>query len=186
MLSEPCCRRNLLRDNAVTCPTGLSPMGTADRFLEFMETKLVPFMAARYGASDTRLFAGNSRGGLLVMYSLIQKPDLFAGRICFSTPFWRENNLLVERVSALLGQKTAMRSFLYVSACANETDNIQSGLDAMVAVFQNRAPAGFVWYIERTPEVDTACYVGSKCRLTSCWSCRTGRRAELFREDPAA
>jgi predicted alpha/beta superfamily hydrolase len=42
-------------------------MGTADRFLEFMETKLVPFMAARYGASDTRLFAGNSRGGLLVM-----------------------------------------------------------------------------------------------------------------------
>ena len=75
-------------------------MGTADRFLEFMETKLVPFMAARYGASDTRLFAGNSRGGLLVMYSLIQKPDLSAGRICFSTPFWRENNLLVERVSA--------------------------------------------------------------------------------------
>jgi predicted alpha/beta superfamily hydrolase len=129
-------------------------MGTADRFLEFMETKLVPFMAARYGASDTRLFAGNSRGGLLVMYSLIQKPDLSAGRICFSTPFWRENNLLVERVSAFLGQKTAMRSFLYVSAGANETDNIQSGLDAMVAVFQNRAPAGFVWYIERTPEVD--------------------------------
>ncbi|HJY35111.1 MAG TPA: hypothetical protein VJ260_09680, partial [Vicinamibacterales bacterium] len=65
-----------------------------------------------------------------------------------------ENNLLVERVSAFLGQKTAMRSFLYVSAGANETDNIQSGLDAMVAVFQNRAPAGFVWYIERTPEVD--------------------------------
>lgn len=59
-----------------------SPKGTADRFLEFMETELVPFIASHFGASDTRLFAGNSRGGLLVMYSLIQKPDLFAGRFC--------------------------------------------------------------------------------------------------------
>jgi len=59
-----------------------SPKGTADQFLEFMETELVPFIASRFGASDTRLFAGNSRGGLLVMYSLIQKPgSLRAGSV---------------------------------------------------------------------------------------------------------
>ena len=131
-----------------------SPRGTADRFLEFMERELIPFIASRYGASDTRLFAGNSRGGLLVMYSLIRTPDLFAGRFCFSTPLWRDNNLLVERVSAFLADRTAMSSFLYISAGEHETENIQSGLDAMVAVLQHRAPSGFVWHVERTPGVD--------------------------------
>lgn len=131
-----------------------SPKGTADQFLEFMETELIPFIASHFGASDTRLFAGNSRGGLLVMYSLIQKPELFAGRFCFSTPLWRENNLLVERVSEFLTQRTAMKSFLYLSAGENETENIKGGLDAMVAVLRIRAPSGFVWHVERTPGVD--------------------------------
>jgi len=131
-----------------------SPMGTADRFLEFMETELVPFIALNFGASDTRLFAGNSRGGLLVMYSLIQKPELFAGRFCFSTPLWRENNLLVERVSAFLAQRTTMKSFLYLSAGEDETGNMKSGLDAMDAALRDHAPSGFVWHIERTPGVD--------------------------------
>ena len=131
-----------------------SPKGTAYQFLEFMETELVPFIASHFGASDTRLFAGNSRGGLLVMYSLIRKPELFAGRFCFSTPLWRENNLLVERVSAFLAQRTTMKSFLYVSAGESETENIMSGLDAMAVVLRDRAPSGFVWHVERTPGVD--------------------------------
>ena len=131
-----------------------SPRGTADLFLQFMETELIPFIASRYGASATRLFAGNSRGGLLVLYSLIRTPELFAGRICFSPPLWRENNLLVERVSAFLAQQSALRSFLYLSAGANETDNIQNGVDAMAAVLRSRAPSGLVWHVERTPGVD--------------------------------
>lgn len=131
-----------------------SPKGTGDQFLDFMEKELVPFIAKQYGASDTRLFAGNSRGGLLVMYSLIAKPDLFAGRFCFSTPLWREDNLLVERVSASLSGKTTMNSFLYLSAGENETDDIRNGNDAMAALLKLRAPAGLVWYVERTPGVD--------------------------------
>ena len=131
-----------------------SPMGTGDRFLEFMEKELIPFIEARYGASATRLFAGNSRGGLLVMYSLIQKPDLFSGRFCFSTPLWRENNLLTQRVATFLRNRKSFNSFLYVSAGANETANILNGLDTLAAVLRRVAPSNVVWHVERTPDVD--------------------------------
>lgn len=47
-----------------------------------------------------------------------------------------------------------MKSFLYLSAGENETENIKGGLDAMVAVLRIRAPSGFVWHVERTPGVD--------------------------------
>jgi predicted alpha/beta superfamily hydrolase len=131
-----------------------SPKGSGDQFLDFMEKELIPFVAAQYGASDTRLLAGNSRGGLLVMYSLVRKPELFAGRFCFSTPLWREDNLLVGEVSTFLSGRRAMKSFLYLSAGENETDEIKGGLGAMANVLETRAPAGLVWYVERTPGVD--------------------------------
>jgi predicted alpha/beta superfamily hydrolase len=131
-----------------------SPTGTADGFLDFMELELIPFIAEKYSASGPRLFAGNSRGGLLVMYSLIHKPDLFMGRFCFSTPLWRQNNLLVSKVSEFLVSKKQMNSFLYVSAGANETENIKSGLDTLTLELKQKAPGGFVWYTYYTPGVD--------------------------------
>ena len=131
-----------------------SPPGTADGFLDFMEQELIPFIAEKYGASGLRLFAGNSRGGLLVMYSLIHKPDLFTGRFCFSTPLWRQNNLLISKVNDFLASKKRMNSFLYVSAGANETENIKTGLDTLTQVLRQKTPAGFVWYTYYTPGVD--------------------------------
>ena len=131
-----------------------SSPGTGDSFLDFMAMELIPFIGQKYRGSDVRLFAGNSRGGLLVMYSLIYKPDLFTGRFCFSTPLWRQNNLLVSRVSEFLASKKRMNSFLYVSAGANETENIKSGLDTLTQVLKQKAPIGFVWYTRYTPGVD--------------------------------
>ena len=131
-----------------------SPKGTGDQFLEFMEKELIPFIGARFSASETRLFAGNSRGGLLVLYSLIQKPRLFAGRFCFSTPFWRENNLIADQVSQFLRQGTNEKSFLYISAGEQETADILRGVDAMASVLEKQAPSGLIWSVERTPGVD--------------------------------
>ncbi len=131
-----------------------SPPGTADTFLDFMELELIPYMAEKYGASGPRLFAGNSRGGLLVMYSLIHKPELFIGRFCFRTPLWRQNNLLVVKTSEFLASKKRLNSFLYVSTGANETENIKNGLDTLTKVLKQKAPTGFVWYTYSTPAVD--------------------------------
>jgi predicted alpha/beta superfamily hydrolase len=132
-----------------------SPPGTADTFLSFMESELIPFMAEKYSASGLRLFAGNSRGGLLVMYSLILKPDLFTGRFCFSTPFWRQNNILVSRTSEFLSSKKDLNSFIYMSVGSNETANIRNGLAEMNVSFKQHAPKGLVWYTEHTPGVQT-------------------------------
>ena len=94
---------NMTRDNRVfqlvppfmlTAPEKPeSPPGTADIFLEFMEKELVPYAEKNFNTSKVRLFAGNSRGGLLVMYSLIRKPDLFSGRFCFSTGCDRDKGM---------------------------------------------------------------------------------------------
>jgi predicted alpha/beta superfamily hydrolase len=129
-----------------------SPLGEGDQFLSFMESELFPFIENNYPASQVRLFHGNSRGGLLVMYSLLYKPDLFQARFCYSTPFWRQDNILVSKVSSFLNSKDTLHTFLYMSAGANETENIRNGLERMKKTFEELAPAGLTWYSDYIPK----------------------------------
>lgn len=127
-----------------------SPHGEADTFLSFMESELFPFIKNRFSASNIRLFAGNSRGGLLVMHSLLRKPDMFQARFCFSAPFWRENAIIVSKVATFLRSQDTMQTFLFMSAGEEETENIKNGLTAMDSTLKERAPEGVTWHAEFT------------------------------------
>jgi len=128
-----------------------SKLGEADKFIAFMESELFPFIEGNYHASQIRLISGNSRGGLFVMYSLVYKPDLFKARFCFSTPFWRQDNILVSKVDNFLNSTDTLNTFLYMSAGENETENIKNGLSKMTRTLQEKAPTGLILYSEYTP-----------------------------------
>jgi predicted alpha/beta superfamily hydrolase len=129
-----------------------SKWGEADKFLEFMETELFPYMEKDHGASRVRLLSGNSRGGLLAMYSLISKPDLFQARFCFSAPFWRQDNILVSKVDDFLNSTDTLHTFIYMSAGEKETENIRNGLIRMTNVLKKKTPVGLIFYADFTPE----------------------------------
>ena len=97
-----------------------SPLGEGDQFLYFMEKALFPFIEKNYSVSNNRSLAGNSRGGLLVMYFLLYKPDLFKGRFCFSPAFWRDDNLIINKVSDFLDTQRNLSSFWI---CYKKLDN---------------------------------------------------------------
>jgi predicted alpha/beta superfamily hydrolase len=129
-----------------------SPAGEGDSFLSFMESELFPFIEENYPASKVRLLSGHSRGGLLVMYSLITKPGLFQARFCYSTPFWRQNNILVTKVADFLQSRDTLNTFLYMSAGTDETENIKNGLMRMTETLKKKTPAGFIWHSNYTPD----------------------------------
>ncbi|GHN01225.1 hypothetical protein WSM22_27140 [Cytophagales bacterium WSM2-2] len=128
-----------------------SGKGEADKFLNFMERELFSFMEHNYSASSIRLISGNSRGGLLAMYSLLYQPNMFEARFCYSTPFWRQDNILVSKVAGFLKSKDTLETFVYMSAGENETENIKNGLTKMTKALNDNTPAGLVSYSEYTP-----------------------------------
>jgi predicted alpha/beta superfamily hydrolase len=129
-----------------------SKLGEADKFIAFMESELFPFIEGNYSASPVRLISGNSRGGLFVMYSLVYKPDLFQARFCFSTPFWRQDNILVSKVGNFLNSIDTLNTFIYMSAGENETANIKNGLSKMTSTFKEKTPVGLILYSDFTPK----------------------------------
>lgn len=115
-----------------------SPMGKGDLFLDFIAEEVVPMVEDKY-PSTSRIFCGNSRGGLLVAYSLSQKTDFFDARFCFSTPFWRERDVLIKHVETFLAQRDSLKTFFYLSAGNNETGNIKGGTERMNQVLKSHS-----------------------------------------------
>ncbi|WP_052188285.1 alpha/beta hydrolase [Cellulophaga sp. Hel_I_12] len=131
-----------------------SPLGGGDQFLSFMEKELFPYVEQNYSVSKNRSLAGNSRGGLLVMYSLLYKPDLFKGRFCFSPAFWRDDNLIVNKVSDFLAKNESLSSFLYLSMGEDENEKMKKGFKEMTKTLSKKENDQLIWYSDFTKNAD--------------------------------
>jgi len=128
-----------------------SPYGLGDKFLSFIEKELIPYIDSNYRASGYRTLTGNSRGGLFVLYSLMEKPDLFQAWFCYSTPVWRFDNMLVNRMSEFLHASSRLKGFLYLSVGDKETDQMIGGFTKLVDVLRKNHKKQFSWVADRTP-----------------------------------
>ena len=59
--------------------------GKADRYLDFLQFELIPYMTENYRSSEDRTLSGSSYGGLLTLYCLFTRPTLFSDYLA-STP----------------------------------------------------------------------------------------------------
>ena len=128
-----------------------SPYGVGDKFLSFIEKELIPFIDSNYRTSGYRTLTGNSRGGLFVLYSLMERPALFQAWFCYSTPVWRFENLLVNRMSDFLRAYPGLKGFLYLSVGDKETDQMIGGFTKLVEVLRKTHKKQFRWVADRTP-----------------------------------
>jgi predicted alpha/beta superfamily hydrolase len=128
-----------------------SQFGVADRFLSFIEKELIPFIDTNYRTTGYRSLSGNSRGGLFVLYSLLEKPNLFQARFCYSAPVWRFDNLTVNRIAEFLRATSSFNSFLYLSVGDKETEQMTGGFEELVEALKKKRIKGFKWVADRTP-----------------------------------
>lgn len=109
------------------------PRGQADRFLQFLETELIPHVDRAYRTEPAeRMLAGNSRGGLFVVYSLLERPDLFHARFAYSPALWRDDQRVLSELARL---RTAQPTFLYLSLGDGENEKMTAAFRrAMIAM----------------------------------------------------
>lgn len=138
----------------VTGKMGTGEMGGGDRFLEFMERELIPHLEQRYRMAAPRILAGHSRSALLVLESLLSKPDLFAARFIFSAPLLRDEQRMLVDTRAFLARHPEHRSFVYFNWGENENDGMNRSQDAMRDLLRATAPVGLRWTIERARGAD--------------------------------
>ena len=120
-------------------------MGEADAFLGFLRDELIPEIDASYRTTDFRMLAGNSRGGLFVVYALTAEPQLFSAYIANSPALWRDEDEMIKRLGRSLASLPTLSGSLFLSLGTDENSKMRAAFTHAVAVLEDGAPAGLRW-----------------------------------------
>ncbi|MFN0173558.1 MAG: alpha/beta hydrolase-fold protein [Saprospiraceae bacterium] len=120
--------------------------GQGDEYLEFIVNTLKPYIDANYRTLPGRLttgLAGSSMGGLISMYALAERQDVFSKAGIFSPAFWFADN---EPASHVANHPKQGNVRVYFLAGADEENNGNQSnyvVEDMQAVADAMATAGF-------------------------------------------
>lgn len=121
-----------LRDLTPSHTEGSS--GGGKEFLSFIETELIPYVEAKYPATNYRTFIGHSLGGLTVIDALFDMPHVFQNYVAIDPSLWWDEQLVLNKSEAMLNELDLSGKALFVGV-ANTTrgrvsyDEVREDLD---------------------------------------------------------
>jgi uncharacterized protein len=103
-----------------THPHDIQP-GQADKFLEFMNEELKPFISSQYATDEEdQSLVGISLGGLFVLHALFTSPTSFRRYLAGSPSIWWDQCVLFQEEEALAKRIKELPARLFLSAGALE------------------------------------------------------------------
>lgn len=93
--------------------------GHSDKFINFLEKELKPYIKSQFKTTDTYLF-GQSLGGLLATEILLKKPEMFNNYFIISPSLWWDDESLLKQANQLLTKIPDTKKFVYLSVGKGE------------------------------------------------------------------
>jgi predicted alpha/beta superfamily hydrolase len=139
-------------DGTLANPTS----GGGDRFLDFIQTELIPEVQKRYRTSCYRVFAGHSLGGLMAIHTLITRPDLFNAYIAVSPSLQWNDQKTLHQAQEFFAKRAQLGKTLFLSlADEGNTENpMGQAFDQLRQSLTAKAPKDFHWDSARYPDED--------------------------------
>jgi predicted alpha/beta superfamily hydrolase len=88
--------------------------GGGEKFTEFIETELFPHIDSTYSTAPCRILIGHSLGGLMVINTLINHPQMFNGYIAVDPSMWWDNTKLLNQARQVLKNNSYAGKSLYI------------------------------------------------------------------------
>jgi len=129
---------NVDRDNDFDPKTG-----AAEKFLNFMETELIPLSDSRYRTFPYRMLHGHSYLGIFAIRALLSHPQLFEAYIA-SSPSLRWNPELLEEES-LFDKLTGLNKFLFITAASDDIEGLENMAREFTLRAEKEAPPGLAF-----------------------------------------
>jgi uncharacterized protein len=117
--------------------------GGADKFLDFIQTELVPEIEKRYATHPYRIITGHSLGGLFAIHALINRPELFNACIATSPSLWWDNFRTVHQAQGFFAKQKEFNKTLFF-ALGNEGGDMSESFEQLQKALSANRPTGFV------------------------------------------
>lgn len=116
--------------------------GGADDFLDFVETELIPYVNKTYRANNFKIISGHSLGGLLSIYALQSRPELFQAHFAFSPSLWWHKQAIFKKAESFLENSDELNTYLYVNM-GNEGGHMLSSYERYKQLLNSHNRKGF-------------------------------------------
>ncbi|UCE67564.1 MAG: hypothetical protein JSU85_06005 [Candidatus Zixiibacteriota bacterium] len=113
MVAIPNTRRT--RDLTPTHNDEFPTSGGGEKFLNFLDKELIPYIDQNYRTHPYRIIAGHSLAGTFVVYTLLTNPDLFGGYISTSPSIGWDEGVLVKRAKSFFQKNARLNKFFYLT-----------------------------------------------------------------------
>jgi predicted alpha/beta superfamily hydrolase len=112
-------QRDLTPTQAKTSPYGDSSSvrntGGGEKFTSFIEKELIPYIDSHYPTAPYRVLIGHSLGGLLVINTLINHPNLFNGYLAIDPSMWWDDRKLLLQTETVLAERKFTGKTLFLA-----------------------------------------------------------------------
>ena len=122
--------------------------GEGDKFLQFAEKELFPFVEKYFRTVPCRVLIGHSLCGMFSMYTMFKYPEMFKGIIAVSPGAWFNDNFIIEYAKQYFENNSDLNNILYMTVGGKEQrKDIESILD-FTKLLETYKPSGLDWGIE--------------------------------------
>ena len=127
--------------------------GGADKFLQFIETELIPEINKRYRVTPYKILAGHSLGGMFAVHTMVTKPDLFNSYIAVSPALQWDNQLVVKRAEEFFKNRKDYDATFFMTI-GNEPGPLEDAFHQFKQLLAKNQTTGFVWDAQEMPDED--------------------------------
>lgn len=98
-------------------------MGGGRKFLEFIETELIPYVDENYNTAPNRILIGHSLGGLLTLNAFLDEHSVFDAFIAIDPSIWWDDDMMKDKVERI--STTSLEKKLYIATAARDSNSGQ-------------------------------------------------------------
>lgn len=123
--------------------------GEAAKFRAFIQTEVMPFIAANYETGGRTAVMGESLAGLFIVDTFLNAPDMFDDYVSISPSLWWDDRALALSSPGQLATHLSAGHRLYLTM-GDEGDAMQTGLDELLDALHAQPADTVDWtYVDR-------------------------------------
>lgn len=127
---------------------GIPQSGGAQKFIQFIEEELIPYVESNYRTHPFRVLEGHSFGGLFGVYTLMEKTELFDAYIIQSPALWWNKEEMTEKAKTFFELRTSLNKAIYFGIGGGDGWGMRQELLRYVDVIKDNEPKGLHWMNE--------------------------------------
>lgn len=123
----------------------------APRFREFLARDVIPWATSRY-RTDRKVLTAVSLGGLFVVDTLLERPEMFDDYIALTPSVWWDEGRVAEEAAAKLAAHGKSDRRIYITMGDEGVGNLSGKwLGTLISAFETSAPEGLKWaFVDRS------------------------------------